>query len=214
MRKAIIIILSVLLSIGAIVGGWYFFLREKPKEEKPPQPPPVSETDIHVEDIEDVDSEQKTADKTVSVITPSENVDIVSDNRTGEKIGEITEPILPVYTEDTESPIAEEKKYVQDANFETGVSWDGESAILYRLMSGETTYEKTYGAYYEIRPDEWVLLEKPTPKEEWDGTCNHCGKIAGDGTNGTCVRWMMSDQVCPNCKAEVPVNTCHTCKED
>ena len=214
MRKAIIILLSVLLSLVAIVGGWYFFIREKPKEEKPTNPPTVSETDINVEDIESVVSEEKTTDKTVSVVTPDENVSVDFDNRTGEKVGELAEPVEPIVPEDVAKPIEEEKEYIQDADPETGLSWDGKSAIIYKLISGETTYEKTYGAYYEIRPDEWVLLEKPTPKEEWDGTCHHCGKIAGDGTKGTCVRWMMSDQVCPNCKTEVSVNTCHTCKED
>ena len=114
--------------------------------------------------------------------------------------------------EDAAKPLVEEKEYVQNADPDTGISWDGKSAIVYRLPSGEETFYKQYGAYYEIRPDEWVLLEEPTEKEEWDGTCSHCGKISGDGLDDTCVRWMMGDETCPHCNKKVPVNTCHTCE--
>ena len=40
--------------------------------------------------------------------------------------------------------------------------------------------------------------------------CDECGKEQGDGTDGTCMRWM-KDKTCPNCGTEVPKHTCHTC---
>lgn len=42
--------------------------------------------------------------------------------------------------------------------------------------------------------------------------CRYCGKIGGDGTNGTCLRyWTGGDHICYSCGANVPVKTCHTC---
>ena len=41
--------------------------------------------------------------------------------------------------------------------------------------------------------------------------CSYCGKTSGDGTNGTCARWVMGDVDCPTCGEHVKVHTCHTC---
>lgn len=41
--------------------------------------------------------------------------------------------------------------------------------------------------------------------------CQICGKKCGDGTNGTCVRFVTSCY-CPNCGEYVEAGTCHTCK--
>ena len=105
------------------------------------------------------------------------------------------------------------KKYVKDADPNTGISWDGKSKIIYRTVSGDTTV-KTYGGYYEIRPNKWVLLEYPTKKSEYDGKCPYCGKVSGDGTNGTCIRYSLLDEdmTCPNCNETIPAKSCHTCK--
>ena len=110
-------------------------------------------------------------------------------------------------------PAPTEKKYVKDADPQTGVSWDGVSKIIYRTSNGETT-EKTYGGYYEIRPDVWVLLEYPTEKENHANKCPVCGRISGDGRNGTCVRYSLidDDMICENCGETIPAKTCHTCK--
>lgn len=42
--------------------------------------------------------------------------------------------------------------------------------------------------------------------------CTDCGKIMGDGLNGTCVTWLMGDVDCPNCGEHVGAHVCHTCK--
>lgn len=215
MKKKTIIILSVVLATTFIAGALYLSLKDNPQKEKPSEDT-SSEIKASVS-VEDPENENKgnSVDEIIddgTGIKPDESIKPETNNRTGEKAEEPAKPKEPVKAEDSAKPITTKKEYVQDANPETGVSWDGKSAIVYRLMSGEETYTKTYGGYYEIRPDEWVLLEEPTEKEVWDGKCHHCGKISDDGTNGTCVRWMMGDETCPNCFEYVKAKTCHTCK--
>jgi len=41
-------------------------------------------------------------------------------------------------------------------------------------------------------------------------TCQTCGKATGDGSNGTCVRFVNAAS-CPNCGVHVSSWTCHTC---
>lgn len=43
--------------------------------------------------------------------------------------------------------------------------------------------------------------------------CSDCGKVSGNGLNGTCVVWMMGDVDCPNCGEHVEAYTCHTCEK-
>lgn len=164
-----------------------------------------------------VSSDEASSEDTISDngtgLTPSEPDITVPDNRTGEIAQPAAEAKQPVISSDTAVSVSTDKKYVQDANPETGISWDGKSAITYRYADGSETTEKRYGGYYEIRPNEWMLYARPLEKEEENNKCSHCGKVMGDGTNGTCVRWMMGDMTCPVCGEFVPANTCHTCKE-
>ncbi len=45
--------------------------------------------------------------------------------------------------------------------------------------------------------------------------CEYCGRVCGDGSNGTCIHWMTGgNHTCPSCGATVPGNTCHTCPDD
>ena len=217
MKKKTVIILSVVLAIAFIGGTLYLSLKDKDeKQAKDKDTSSEITTSVSLEEPEKEGNNSSSTDEIIddgTGIKPDESIKPDTDNRTGEKAEEPSKPKEPVKAEDVAKPIKEEKKYVQDANPETGISWDGKSAIVYRLMSGEETYTKTYGAYYELRPNEWVLLEEPTEKEVWDGKCHHCGKISDDGTNGTCVRWMMGDETCPNCFEYVKANTCHTCKK-
>ena len=209
MKKKIIIILCVVLSLAIALGAVFLILRKPNKKE-------------------DETPEQNTS-STVSVEEPlknTENADSsaaeITDNGTGLKPDETkADEILSsaekktssVYNEPVLQPEPEkEKKYVKDADPETGISWDGESQIIYRTASGLTT-EKTYGGYYELRPGEWVLLPYPIEKEEISDKCEYCGRIRGDGTGGTCLRYSLSDSdmTCPNCGAVIPKHTCHTC---
>lgn len=99
------------------------------------------------------------------------------------------------------------------ADPKTGLSWDGVSPIIYTYTDGTTGTEKREGATYECLPgmintvDE-VLENMP----EDDGVhCVYCGKVGGNGTNGTCCRWLLGDVDCPICGEHVKVRTCHTC---
>ena len=209
MKKKIIIILCVVLSLAIALGAVFIILRNPNNKE-------------------DETPEQNTS-STVSVEEPlknSENTDSsaaeITDDGTGLKPDETkADEILSsadkktssVYNEPVLQPEpAKEKKYVKDADPETGISWDGESQIIYRTASGLTT-EKTFGGYYELRPGEWVLLPYPIEKEEISDKCEYCGRIRGDGTCGTCLRYSLSDSdmICPNCGAVIPKHTCHTC---
>ena len=216
MKKKITIILSVVIVSIFIAGVLYLSLKDNPKKDNPSKDASSKiTTSVSLEDPEKEGNNSSSTDEIIddgTGIKPDESIKPNTDNRTGEKAEKPAKPKDSVKAEDAAKPITTKKEYVQDANPETGVSWDGKSAIVYRLMSGEETYTKTYGGYYEIRPDEWVLLEEPTEKEVWDGKCHHCGKVSADGKNGTCVRWMMGDEICPNCGEEVKANTCHTCK--
>lgn len=210
MKKKVIIIVSVILCLVLAVGGIFLINGGQKKS-----------------DAENNESEN--TQSTVSVEEPlknTENTDSsaaeITDNGTGLKPDETkADEILSsadkktssVYNEPVLQPEPEkEKKYVKDADPETGISWDGESQIIYRTASGLTT-EKTYGGYYELRPGEWVLLPYPIEKEEISDKCEYCGRIRGDGTNGTCLRYSLSDSdmICPNCGAVIPKHTCHTC---
>lgn len=218
MKKRTVIIIAVILVIALISGILFFSLRDNDGDKKSSKEKDTSSktsSSVILDDLDDVENEANITDEIIddgTGIKPDESIKPDTDNRTGEKAEEAAKPKDPVKAEDAAKPLKEEKKYVQDADPETGISWDGKSAIVYRLMSGEETYTKTYGAYYELRPNEWVLLEEPTENEVWDGKCHHCGKVSADGKNGTCVRWMMGDEICPNCGEEVKANTCHTCK--
>lgn len=42
--------------------------------------------------------------------------------------------------------------------------------------------------------------------------CDKCGKVGGDGLNGTCMSyWSGGDHTCYNCGETFPAKTCHTC---
>lgn len=209
MKKNALIIICIVLSLAIALGAVFLILRKPNKKED--------------------ETPEQNKDSTVSVEEPLKNTENtyssaaeITDDGTGLKPDETkADEILSsaekktssVYNEPVLQPEpAKEKKYVKDADPETGISWDGESQIIYRTASGLTT-EKTYGGYYELRPGEWVLLPYPIEKEEISDKCEYCGRIRGDGTNGTCLRYSLSDSdmTCPNCGANIPKHTCHTC---
>ena len=49
-----------------------------------------------------------------------------------------------------------------------------------------------------------------TCTQEYKYHCDRCGKLGGDGTNGTCASWL-ADVNCPNCGEHVEAYTCHIC---
>ena len=101
---------------------------------------------------------------------------------------------------------------VQMADPETGISWDGVSPIIYTYPDGTTGTEKRDGATYEQVPGMFNTVVE-IKHVEYNGKCSDCGKTEGDGTNGSCVQWLMGDVDCPHCGVHVSVRTCHTCGE-
>ena len=206
-KKIFLIILSCLLCAGCIAGIIYAVARKPGKNET------VSSGDNS--EIK-ISAEIPTSDsKTESTKTEIEDTGkgLKPDETEADKILQKAEQKKEVYTEPVLQGSAQEtKKYVRDADPETGISWDGESKIIYRTAEGLTT-EKTYGGYYEIRPNEWVQLPNEIKEETVTDKCEHCGKVRGDGTNGTCIRYSLADgdMTCPNCGKTIPKHTCHTC---
>lgn len=206
-KKIVLIILSCLLCAGCIAGIIYAAARKPGKNET------VSSGDNS--EIK-ISAEIPTSDsKTESTKTEIEDTGkgLKPDETEADKILQKAEQKKEVYTEPVLQGSAQEtKKYVRDADPETGISWDGESKIIYRTAEGLTT-EKTYGGYYEIRPNEWVQLPYEIAAETETDKCEHCGKVRGDGTNGTCIRYSLADgdMTCPNCGKTIPKHTCHTC---
>ncbi len=206
-KKIFLIILSCLLCAGCIAGIIYAAARKPGKNET------VSSGDNS--EIK-ISAEIPTSDsKTESTKTEIEDTGkgLKPDETEADKILQKAEQKKEVYTEPVLQGSAQEtKKYVRDADPETGISWDGESKIIYRTAEGLTT-EKTYGGYYEIRPNEWVQLPYEIKEETVTDKCEHCGKVRGDGTNGTCIRYSLADgdMTCPNCGKTIPKHTCHTC---
>ena len=206
-KKIFLIILSCLLCAGCIAGIIYAAAR-KPGKNETVSSGANSEIKISAE-IPTSDS------KTESTKTEIEDTGkgLKPDETEADKILQKAEQKKEVYTEPVLQGSAQEtKKYVRDADPETGISWDGESKIIYRTAEGLTT-EKTYGGYYEIRPNEWVQLPYEIKEETVTDKCEHCGKVRGDGTNGTCIRYSLADgdMTCPNCGKTIPKHTCHTC---
>ena len=206
-KKIILITVSCLLCAGCIAGIIYAAARKPGKNET------VSSRDNS--EIK-ISAEIPTSDsKTESTKAEVEDTGsgLNPDETEADKILQKAEQKKEVYTEPVlQGNEQKAKKYVRDADPETGISWDGESKIIYRTAEGLTT-EKTYGGYYEIRPNEWVQLPYEIAAETATDKCEHCGKTRGDGTNGTCIRYSLADgdMTCPNCGRDIPKHTCHTC---
>ena len=207
MKKIVLIILICLLCAGCIAGIIYAAARKPGKNET------VSSGDnSEIKISAEVPANDSKTESTKAEIEDT-GKGLKPDETEADKILQKAEQKKEVYTEPVLQPENKnEKKYVRDADPETGISWDGESKIIYRTAEGLTT-EKTYGGYYEIRPNEWVQLPYEIKEETVTDKCEHCGRVRGDGTNGTCIRYSLADgdMTCPNCGRNIPKHTCHTC---
>ena len=207
MKKIVLIILSCLLCAGCIAGIIYAAARKPGKNETV-----SSANDSEIKISAEIPTSDSKTESTKAEIEDTGS-GLKPDEIEADKILQKAEQKKEVYTEPVLQGSAQEtKKYVRDADPETGISWDGESKIIYRTAEGLTT-EKTYGGYYEIRPNEWVQLPYEIKEETVTDKCEHCGKVRGDGTNGTCIRYSLADgdMTCPNCGKAIPKHTCHTC---
>lgn len=207
-NKIVLIIISAVLCLALIFGGIVILSgRNKKKNEKTDGQEKTKST-ISAE----VPKPDMSAESSKTEITDT-GKGLKPDETEADKILQRAEQKKEVYTEPVlQGNEQKTKKYVRDADPETGISWDGESKIIYRTAEGLTT-EKTYGGYYEIRPNEWVQLPYDIKEETVTDKCEHCGKVRGDGTNGTCIRYSLADgdMTCPNCGKAIPKHTCHTC---
>lgn len=210
MKKKVIIIVSVILCLVLAVGGIFLINGGQKKSDAENNESEITQSTVSVEEpLKNTEN----ADSSAAEITDDGTGLKPDETKADEILSSADKKTSSVYNEPVLQPEPEkEKKYVKDADPETGISWDGESQIIYRTASGLTT-EKTFGGYYELRPGEWVLLPYPIEKEEISDKCDYCGRIRGDGTNGTCLRYSLSDSdmTCPNCGADIPKHTCHTC---
>lgn len=210
MKKKVIIIVSVILCLVLAVGGIFLINGGQKKSDAENNESEKSQSTVSVEEpLKNTEN----SDSSAAEITDDGTGLKPDETKADEILSSAEKKTSSVYNEPVLQPEPEkEKKYVKDADPETGISWDGESQIIYRTASGLTT-EKTFGGYYELRPGEWVLLPYPIEKEEISDKCDYCGRIRGDGTNGTCLRYSLSDSdmTCPNCGADIPKHTCHTC---
>lgn len=208
-NKIVLIIISAVLCLALIFGGIVILSGRNKKKNEKTDGQEKTESTISAE----VPKPDMLAESSKTEITDT-GKGLKPDETEADKIlKKAEEKAETVYTEPVLQPEnSGGKKYVRDADPETGISWDGESKIIYRTAEGQTT-EKTYGGYYELRPDEWVQLPYPTEKEEITDKCVHCGKTRGDGTNNTCLRYSLTggDILCPNCGKSIPAKTCHTC---
>lgn len=210
MKKKVIIIVSVILCLVLAVGGIFLINGGQKKSDAENN---ESENTQSTVSVEEPLKNTENADSSAAEITDDGTGLKPDETKADEILSSADKKTSSVYNEPVLQPEPEkEKKYVKDADPETGISWDGESQIIYRTASGLTT-EKTFGGYYELRPGEWVLLPYPIEKEEISDKCEYCGRIRGDGTVGTCLRYSLSDSdmICPNCGAVIPKHTCHTC---
>ncbi len=209
MKKKALITICIVLSLAIALGAVFLILR-KPNKKEDETPEHNTSSTVSVEEpLKNTEN----ADSSAAEITDDGTGLKPDETKADEILSSAEKKTSSVYNEPVLQPEpAKEKKYVKDADPETGISWDGESQIIYRTASGLTT-EKTFGGYYELRPGEWVLLPYPIEKEEISDKCEYCGRIRGDGTGGTCLRYSLSDSdmICPNCGAVIPKHTCHTC---
>ena len=208
MKKIVLIIISAVLCLALIFGGIVILSGRNKKKNEKTDGQEKTESTISAE----VPKPDMSAESSKTEITDT-GKGLKPDETEADKILQKAEQKKEVYTEPILQGSAQEtKKYVRDADPETGISWDGESKIIYRTAEGLTT-EKTYGRYYEIRPNEWVQLPYEIKEETATDKCEHCGKVRGDGLNGTCIRYSLADgdMTCPNCGKAIPKHTCHTC---
>ena len=85
--------------------------------------------------------------------------------------------------------------------------------ILYHYKDGTTGYTPQDGAWY-VDKDGVECEYRDYSKIDSEGRdgihCPQCGKVMGDGRNGTCDRFLV-DTNCPRCGEHVKAMECHTC---
>lgn len=158
-----------------------------------------------------------TGDETTGTTTTTEAVETTTTKKTtaATKKAETTKKVTTTSATKakvTTTTTGKKAVAVQVADPSTGISWDGKSPIVYTYTDGTTGTVPKDGATYEGLPGKITIYHAPKDVETVK-TCSYCGKAKGRGQNGTCIRWLMGDAVCPNCGEHVKSHTCHTCEE-
>ncbi len=104
------------------------------------------------------------------------------------------------------------------------LNWDKNAPVIYTYLDGTTGTDPKLGATYRYNKYEVHTVNAYDlgliSYEEFngpgsDGYCSDCGKLKGDGTNGTCTWWLGSEtHICEYCGGTMNPWSCHTCKED
>lgn len=85
---------------------------------------------------------------------------------------------------------------------------------LYHYKDGTTGYTPQDGAtWYDEYGLAHVYVDYSNIDSDYDGVhCPQCGKVEGDGRNGTCCVYIC-DAVCEYCGEHVKAMECHSCKK-
>lgn len=104
-------------------------------------------------------------------------------------------------------------EYVCEADPETGISYDGESPIIYTYPDGTTGTECRDGATYEWLPgmERTVHFPKDSNGRIVGTICEQCGKPVGRGGNTSECEQFSKSTYCSDCGQYVYANICHYC---
>lgn len=232
---AVTILLAIILCIVLIPGR----SPQPPAETEQDTQSTVSVSDISVEDPEKTDDTASdttaegsdgdvTAEKLpdgVSILTPDESTGSNDEKPAGQKPDETAKPVEP-------KPLPDESGNSggvvigggeQPKPYSCGVDGhhcDGAETHAYisnlELAGCEYCGSHKCASFYAT--DEWggsCYTPSKCPKYDIHKDpvyyCQTCGKKCGDGSSGTCVQFVNSDN-CPNCGQWVEGWKCHTCK--
>lgn len=105
--------------------------------------------------------------------------------------------------------------YIKRADPDTGISYDGESPIIYTYADGTTGTEKQEGATYEELPGVYKTFaySYDSVGRIIGSTCETCGlEVGGWCQAGYCLQWWFL-RYCTCCGQMVVSYTCHHCPE-
>lgn len=140
--------------------------------------------------------------KTTAKATKAKNV---SDSDTIKK----TSPAVKTTAKKTQAATTKKKP-------QTTTKKQTTTKILYHYKDGTTGYTPQDGAWYidPVAGDKCVYTDYSNIDSEGrDGIhCPQCGRVMGDGRNGTCERYIC-DAVCEYCGEHVKAMECHSCKK-
>ena len=138
--------------------------------------------------------------KTTAKATKAKNV---SDSDTIKK----TSPAVKTTAKKTQAATTKKKP-------QTTTKKQTSNKILYHYKDGTTGYTPQDGAWYVNKDGvECVYTDYSKIEGDYDGVhCPKCGKVEGDGRNGTCCVYIC-DAVCEYSGEHVKAMECHSCGE-